>query len=900
MLNFKNKTMKKLLLLTKTLLAAALLCAGATNAWATDVPYAIGSEGCGYRAEYSDPYTVKNGETLHITFTNNNFGTSTIWYNYMLEATSAVDKHDGVYFDLRADNYAFDAGTFVQNYNGNCLSDLNGATVDNYITYVGGVITVNQIFTKAEVTTYNRVYTYTVDGAPSSVIIYVTEEAAQVTITNVETSKWSTVWSTDFSSAPTGMTYSTSGSNASVGIGEGYLLYKLTNASGGRSMTTTFTDTKFNVDTDWILDFDWSCVYNNSNSNVVFATNSENVFKIEWNGSNATITDYAAEPNTLTSSLPHQGTYSSKNQIVANMTSPSHFTVKGVKDDGVYLTVTKAGTTYVNNVKVSSTFSYPKSFNGTLSRYYSSMALDNIIFQTPAVAGFVATPTSEITGAVGTSRKFTLSCLTDGVTIYYATSDLEKGAAGWEEYTGEVTTDATTIYAYAKDDEENTSDKMNFATGAGTTLKLNTPVLTKTAYADGNYTISISSDQSSLAVVPASPSVKYSIDGGDAQTYSAPLSVAGGKTITSWVENTGYTTSDNANITTAARPTYYATEWTQDYRNVTSAAGTGVQSISLSDESFTINEVVFKNIVSYGDPAVEVNLNTNVGLNTTSGVGLRCNGANSGIIVNNANDAKIGIQNLKVGDYIVLYVTGIVPTASYGCTLQEGMSTWSEYYFRATETSASINIPKGTYNYIYTITVLSSSVSATIGSNGFTTFASPYALDLTAATQTANSFKAYRASAVNDETVTFKDDVDQNVVANTGVLLKGTANAVVTIPVVASGSALADNALQVNAAGTTFDAAANTTYYGMNKGSNPLTFGTFNPSSVAIPASKAYLALTSIAAREVRVVFGDITGVANVEAAAEAKAKEGKFIENGKLVIVKNGQKFNAAGAQVK
>lgn len=199
----------------------------------------------------------------------------------------------------------------------------------------------------------------------------------------------------------------------------------------------------------------------------------------------------------------------------------------------------------------------------------------------------------------------------------------------------------------------------------------------------------------------------------------------------------------------------------------------------------------------------------------------------------------------------------------------------------------------------FKLTYYGNSVPATIGSNGFTTFASPYPLDLTAATQSANGFTAYRASAVNDETVTFKDDVDQNVVANTGVLLHGTANAVVTIPVVASGSALADNALKVNAAGTTFDAAANTTYYGMNKGTDPLTFGTFDPSSVAIPANKAYLALTSIAAREVRVVFGDITGVANVEAAAEAKAKEGKFIENGKLVIVKNGQKFNAAGAKL-
>jgi len=197
---------------------------------------------------------------------------------------------------------------------------------------------------------------------------------------------------------------------------------------------------------------------------------------------------------------------------------------------------------------------------------------------------------------------------------------------------------------------------------------------------------------------------------------------------------------------------------------------------------------------------------------------------------------------------------------------------------------------------------LPSTVSATIGANGFTTFASPYALDLTSATQTANSFKAYRASAVNDETVTFKDDVNQNVEANTGILLKGTANAVVSIPVVASGSALAENALQVNVAGTTFDAAPNTTYYGMNKDSNPLTFGTFDPSSVAIPANKAYLTITSGSgeARSIRVVFGDITGVANVEAAAEAKAQDGKFVENGKIVIVKNGVKYNAAGQQVK
>ena len=45
---------------------------------------------------------------------------------------------------------------------------------------------------------------------------------------------------------------------------------------------------------------------------------------------------------------------------------------------------------------------------------------------------------------------------------------------------------------------------------------------------------------------------------------------------------------------------------------------------------------------------------------------------------------------------------------------------------------------------------------------------------------------------------------------------------------------------------------------------------------------------------------GSITGVNNVAAAAEAEVKDGKYIENGKVVIVKNGKKFNATGAQMK
>ena len=48
------------------------------------------------------------------------------------------------------------------------------------------------------------------------------------------------------------------------------------------------------------------------------------------------------------------------------------------------------------------------------------------------------------------------------------------------------------------------------------------------------------------------------------------------------------------------------------------------------------------------------------------------------------------------------------------------------------------------------------------------------------------------------------------------------------------------------------------------------------------------------------VVDGKITGVDNVKASTEATLKDGKYLENGKVVIVKNGVKYNAAGAQMK
>ena len=75
-------------------------------------------------------------------------------------------------------------------------------------------------------------------------------------------------------------------------------------------------------------------------------------------------------------------------------------------------------------------------------------------------------------------------------------------------------------------------------------------------------------------------------------------------------------------------------------------------------------------------------------------------------------------------------------------------------------------------------------------------------------------------------------------------------------------------------------------------------------SQVTIAPFRAYFTLNTSGGSEarsaLRMNFGDVTGVANVEVATETTVKDGKYIENGKIVIVKNGIKYNTAGQQVK
>ena len=195
-------------------------------------------------------------------------------------------------------------------------------------------------------------------------------------------------------------------------------------------------------------------------------------------------------------------------------------------------------------------------------------------------------------------------------------------------------------------------------------------------------------------------------------------------------------------------------------------------------------------------------------------------------------------------------------------------------------------------------------VTATLGANGYTTFASPYPLDLT---NLPEGVTAYKAKLVQEsgETIVDFDTMSQTVPAYTGFLLEGTAGAEVNIPVVTEGDVVTDNVLCAGAK-IGEDINGNYAFYGMKKATaegEAIVFGRFYPTDVdvIIPADKAYLKVANASGSRLTITFnGGATGINTVEAVkAEtegiynlngqriAAPAKGLYIVNGKKVVLK-------------
>ena len=205
-------------------------------------------------------------------------------------------------------------------------------------------------------------------------------------------------------------------------------------------------------------------------------------------------------------------------------------------------------------------------------------------------------------------------------------------------------------------------------------------------------------------------------------------------------------------------------------------------------------------------------------------------------------------------------------------------------------------------------------VSASITPTGYATFSSPYALDFSGSIDGLNN--AYYASGVEyDKGNVMMTELQQTVPANTGLFLKGTPGATVSIPVVATGDAISGTNYLKPTTGETISESTGGVYHYV------YAFTTSEPSdgndgfynlgeAVTIPAGKAYVETTSeitpkqpASQAKLAVVFANTTGISNAEASDSINSTSdtdkvynlsGQLVGKGyKGIVIKNGKKYN-------
>ena len=195
---------------------------------------------------------------------------------------------------------------------------------------------------------------------------------------------------------------------------------------------------------------------------------------------------------------------------------------------------------------------------------------------------------------------------------------------------------------------------------------------------------------------------------------------------------------------------------------------------------------------------------------------------------------------------------------------------------------------------------------ATIGLNGYTTFASPLCLDLA---HLPEGLAAYTAT-LTETTLSFAKCTEA-VAAGTGLLLAGTGGETYYIPVVTTGTTLTGNAMTGVTTTTNLKSDETNYIFAMKKANSATDELLFAPltstKNVNFPAGKAYITVpanafgSQLGARALVLTFDDATSVKelknsgieelkayyNLQGQRVASPKKGLYIVNGRKVQVK-------------
>ncbi len=854
--------MKKFTFSFKSLLLAAGLLLGSANAWATDVPYNVGSSTSdAWGTAFSDVWTMTGDGVVTVTFTNHCATTGNNWENWLLlcgneNYTPAAHADGDRYFQMRSDRWDDHAGNannfFVSDgYFDDFKAFQNEATVTLKIVRHGSTVNVNASVTKSATT---RTMTYVKTGLEGTVNFFLTQNLSYMEVT-----------AQDFSTNLAGEIMT----NAYMSFTDATITSNTIDGEvGSMSWSGQWTATP-SIDNNMLR-------VGNMNDGIVAlvgeAAGNKDIVTVSFDLGLVALTGKhvqfkVTDVNSLvlvdegivvySGGNPNRGFIIDKDGTIEHNTlgfDINNFVDKGGVNDPGMINDTRNSFTLTFNYATGKISASVTNKNGTVNKQID-MPVGAAAIASFAVRGNYNNAgrrcyfdnlkiTTEIGNYAAASTTYTVKYKSGGVEIKDESTGRvgDVGATPVLEASDMATfysVDGSKKYVYASDDASTTT----IADGGTTVVTVNF-----TTYEKRTYTLNAVDNSSNVLgelatgyVYADAPSATVNIPW--YVLYGGTLYNKDGNSTTFDVESDGQTSTVEYTITDKTNVVFYSEG--EDLTGVTKvtnniASKKGIARIP--------NETTYANLGA-GSYTVYVRAHSGNGSGGTA-----------------------------------IFKTGDVEFARKNFAGSTNNQDFNASFALLASTDLKIKYDSGNatgLDYIYVVKNSDdATVSATIGATGYTTFASPYALDLSNMSASTGDVTAYIASAQDGTNVTLNVAPD-DVQAGEGLVLKGTAGATITIPVIASSANDPDNLLVGCPTATEITAemvATTTKYYVIANNGGTAQFQYLN-AAITIPAGKAYLPVTTGGVKSLNIIFGDGTAT-GVDAPAVAEAEEEEILYN--------------------
>ncbi len=838
--------------------AAVLTVGDATTTDSETLPTVYGTlvgnevNGTPWWTAFAD-YTITADETKTVYFKNYSSKLEN-YHNWILGLTSDADRGSCTeYLILRADNNGwgtkYSSGTLTSNYNWSTFRDeLDGATVKMNVARSGGTVTVTatQIAATDGTTVRTETFTFTDETLASDAMrFFLTTEGGHLDILPECTI---TLTSNNDSYGTAAVT--------STAFGDGVV-------PAGTAVTVTATAAEGYVFNGWKSGEE----YVSRNSTYTFTatgnTSLEAEFvamKTSWDFKTASWDTSTGYDQSKTVSINRVGCYYANGDLAGLALDPrSNTNWATIEGSGLrqgkgdrYIAILNCTAGQMVTVNTSGTLSNP--VNGTL---IGSTTKGTVRYRVTA------------NGAFG----FSIPRYVDDGTSYFAyttsisVTDMDYSIL----YAGDKQAYDTKVAALDAAGQAYWNSHVTAADAVTTESDYNTAV----AALPTTYMAAVKAQTTPNADMTDAVE-NASCTGG----YSAKAFDYGSNVVsTGWTINNDVTVNNfhiNAWSEEAVEPAAPFTEYFQSYES----------NGNLSDASISHDQITGLRAGTYSLSGT-IRLWSDAGNESLSGATLFANGETVAIA---GTGTAYGDSKYYVTTANVTFTVSEAGTLDFGITVKDANFNWVAFK-----------------NFTLTLVSLAS-VPATVNPNGYSTFASPYALDLENLPEGLTAYQAHYDEA--NKYIVRLSEVKEAVVANTGLLLKGatsTTGTTYNIPVAATGNDISvTNDFEVNENGMTFTAEDDYYYFGLKK--SELLFALFDPATVAIPSNKAYLKLlkSNFTTGEARLtlMFDDsATGINtlhnndaenasnpviyNLNGQRVSKPTKGLYIINGKKTIVR-------------